>query len=70
MYDILNRCAIDFSKPFFTTLKKKFRALSVYKYYSEYLDQFIELVSLPIGTLAKRDKDLKHTWIEDGEFIL
>lgn len=70
MYDILNNGAIDFNKPFFTALKKKFRSLSVYKSYSEYLDQFIELVSLPVGILEKRDKDLKHTWIEDGEFIL
>ena len=70
MHQIFKNSDIRFDKPFFTALSKKFRALPTYKDYSEYLDKFIELVSLPNNILANRDKELKHTWVEESKFII
>jgi len=70
MHKMLDNSDVKFDKPFFMALKRKFRALSTYKDYSGYLDKFIELVSLPNKMLADRDKELRHTWVEESKFIL
>lgn len=70
MRGILDGNEIEFDKPFFTSLKKKLKALSVYNDYSEHLDRFVELVSLPNKILLGRDKELKHSWVKNSEFIL
>jgi len=70
MIEILGKGKIEFGKPFFTALKKKLRALPVYKEYSGYIDAFVELVSLSDGKLLERDKELKHTWVGNKEFII
>ena len=70
MRAILDKNEIEFNKPFFTELKKKFKNLSIYNDYSEYLDEFVELVGLPNKILLGRDKELKHSWVKNSEFIL
>ena len=70
MIEILHKGKIEFEKPFFTALKKKLRSLPVYKEYSGYIDAFVELVSLPDKKLLERDKELKHTWVGNKEFII
>ena len=61
---------ISFTKPYFTTLGKKLKDLPTYKGYSEHIDRFMELVSLSRNVLIRRDKDLKHTWVEGSDFII
>lgn len=71
MHQVLTEGKMEFRKTFFTNLKKKFRSLSTYKEYSEIIDGFLEIVSLPGDVLNKeRDKDLKHAWVEGVEFII
>jgi hypothetical protein len=70
MRAILDKNEIEFNKPFFIALKKKLRNLSIYNDYSEYLDEFVELVGLPNKILLGRDKELKHSWVKNSEFIL
>jgi len=70
MIDILDKGIINFSKAFISDLKKKFRSLSTYNMYSESIDAFIELSSLPLLQLRKIDKNIKHNWLEGKEFII
>lgn len=70
MIQILSEGKIEFGKPFFTSLNKKLRSLPVYGDYSDYIDAFVELVSLPSKELSERDKELKHTWVGNKEFII
>lgn len=70
MHKILDQGQIEFNKPFFTALKKMLRNLSVYKSYSEYIDAFVEIVSLPNNVLKDRDKELKHTWKGKTKFVV
>jgi hypothetical protein len=70
MIQIMTEGKVEFGKPFFTSLNKKLRSLPVYKDYSDYIDAFVELVSLPSKELSKRDKELKHTWVGNKEFII
>lgn len=70
MIQIMTEGKIEFGKPFFTGLNKKLRSLPVYADYSDYIDAFIELVSLPSKKLLERDKELKHTWVGNKEFII
>jgi len=68
--DILDKGVIRFDKAFISNLKNKFKSLSTYNMYSEFIDAFIELVSLPVTELKKIDKDIKHNWLEGKEFII
>jgi len=70
MIDILDKGIINFSKAFILDLKKKFRSLSTYNMYSESIDAFIELSSLPLLQLKKIDRNIKHNWLEGKEFII
>jgi hypothetical protein len=70
MREILDKSKIEFSKQYFTKLKAKLRNLSVYKNYSEYIDAFIEVVSLPNDVLKDRDKELKRTWKGKAKFVV
>ena len=70
MRTILLEGKISFKTGFFTALKNKFRSLSTYRKYSEYIDAFLELIELPEKELSKRNKNLKQTWIEGEEFII
>jgi len=70
MHSILHKGAMDFNKPFFKSLSKKLKSLSTYKEYSRFIDAFIELSQLPEEMLKARDKDLKHTWVGNEEFII
>jgi len=70
MIDILDKGVIKFDKIFISDLKKKFKSLSTYNMYSEFIDAFIELVSLPVTQLKKIDRDIKHNWLEGKEFII
>lgn len=68
--DMINNGNFAINKQFITALKKKFKSLSTYREYSEYLDGFIEVISLPAEELNARDKDLRHTWVEGADFII
>lgn len=70
MIEILGKGEIEFGKPFLMNLKKKLRSLPVYKEYSDYIDGFVELINVPDEILLKRDKELKHTWVGNKEFII
>lgn len=71
MYQIMQEGKIEFRKPFFASLKKKLKSLPTYKDYSELLDAFVEVVSLSNDVLTKeRDRDLKHNWVGNKEFII
>ena len=70
MIDILDKGIVKFDKTFISNLKKKFRSLSTYNMYSESIDAFIELASMPVARLEKIDKDIKHNWLEGKEFII
>lgn len=70
MSEILRNGKIKFTKTFFNKLAKRLTSMSSYREYSEYIDTFIELINLPDDLLAERDKDLKHTWVENEEFII
>jgi len=70
MQTILNDYEITFNAQFFNRIKRLLRGLPTYKEYSKYVDSFLEIVSLPSKELAKIDKDLKRTWVEEKEFII
>jgi len=70
MNNIINHGNIDINKQFITALKKKFKRLSTYKAYQQYIDGLIEVISHSDEELDTRDKDLKHTWVEGEDFII
>lgn len=70
MISILNQGNITFNRQFSEGLKEKFRSLPTYREYSKYIDMFVETVSLPSSELSKIDRNLKHTWIDNKEFII
>jgi hypothetical protein len=70
MSHILQEAKVDLGKPFQAALKDKLRALPSYKEYSKFIDGFLELIGLPNKALKERDKDLKHTWVGNKEFII
>jgi hypothetical protein len=70
MREILHRGKIKFTKPFFDRLSKRLKSLSGYREYSEFIDAFIEIVNLPNDLLFERDKDLKHTWVGNKDFVI
>ena len=49
---------------------RKLKSMPTYREYAEYIDRFVELVSLPKRVLSERDRDLRHTWIGNADFIL
>lgn len=70
MINLLDKGQVNFTKAYFTTLKRMFRKLSTYKEYSKYIDTFLEVLTLPDEKLKSRNKDIKSAWIEKSEFIL
>jgi len=70
MKNILNQGDINFTRNQIDSIKHKFRSLSTYREYSEYIDMFMEITSLPIDKLKEIDCNLKHTWIGNKKFII
>lgn len=70
MREILQSGKIAFNKSSFTSLDGKLKSLSTYKEYSKFIDAFIELFKLPKKVIHDRDKDLKHNWVGNKEFII
>jgi len=70
MKAILNRGNINFTKSQMSGIKRKFTSLSTYRKYSEYIDMFMEIASLPTDKLREIDCNLKHTWIGNKKFII
>ena len=67
---ILNDGTMSFTKDQIEGMKRKFKSLSTYRKYSEYIDMFMEIASLPIDKLKEIDCNLKHTWIGNKKFII
>jgi len=70
MKAILNQGNINFTKNQIDDIKRKFTSLSTYRKYSEYIDMFMEVASLPTDKLKEIDCNLKHTWIGNKKFII
>lgn len=70
MKAILNKGEINFTKNQIDGIKRKFISLSTYRKYSEYIDMFMEVASLPIDKLKEIDCNLKHTWTGNKKFII
>jgi len=70
MVAILNQYKITYSKAYASELHKIFKKLPAYKQYAEHLDTLVELVSLPYSQIKKIDRDMKHTWVANADFIL
>lgn len=66
----LNEWKMEFTAPYFNRLKAKYRRLSTYREYAEYIDKFVEMVRMPKDVLENREKELKHTWIGGSDFII
>ncbi len=67
---ILNKGQFDFDDGrFINALRNRFKKLSVYKEYAEYMDQFIDLLKAPREEVTK-ERDLKKTWLKGSKFIL
>lgn len=70
MMKALNKGEIALNNTYFRDLEKMIRKLPTYREYSEYLDYFLKVVSLPNNKLKGRDKELKNTWVGKAKFII
>jgi hypothetical protein len=70
MVRVLNEGEIEFGRTYLQNLRKRMRKLPTYREYSDYLDYFCKIVSLPNDMLENRDKELRHTWVDKAKFIV
>ena len=70
MVAILNKYKMSYTKKYIRELKSTLRNLPAYRTYSNYIDTFIELISLPYRKLRRIDRNLKNTWVSGKEFII
>ncbi len=66
----LNEWKMEFTVAYFNRLKARYRKLSTYREYAEYIDKFVEMVRMPKDVLENREKELKHTWVGGSGFII
>ncbi len=70
MKKILHEGEFNFTKSYFTGLKNALRRLSTYRDYMDNINMFIEIVSLSKRDLEGMNRDLKHNWQGNANFII
>ena len=66
----LHKYEITFNKDYIGKISEAYRNLPMYDHYREYIEMFLELISLPHKEIVKMNKDIKETWTEDAAFII
>jgi hypothetical protein len=70
MLKILHEGSMKFTQNYIKSLHNHLKKLSTYKQYQDPIDAFIALISQSHQKLAEMDRDLKHTWVGNQDFIL
>jgi hypothetical protein len=70
MLNRLHNAEISFNAQYLNKWRSRLRNLPTYGEYADYIDGFVDLISLPRVELDKRDRELKSTWLEGAEFII
>lgn len=64
---IMNDGDVRFGKAYFNSLKERFKTLSAFPVYSDYVEKFIDTMSLSTPKLSRIERDVRINWIEKAD---